>query len=335
MHLGGLNEKPVACLNVDVDSLGEYCRIHGLSPQISGNQVYDLALERFLKVFDDHGVKATFFVVGKDLESSEANREMVARLASHGHEIANHTWGHPYALLKLDERDRLHQIRECQRVIEEVTGQAPRGFRAPGYSVDGRLLRMLAGEGLLYDSSAFPSIPYYLAKAGIMGLMRLVGRRSASILGDLRVLMVPKMPYWPRDSLGGLGRGGRPMSVAGRLADPGASSMSTQLLEVPISLLRPLGIPVIGTTVNMAGVKGVKRLFPWVKRSCPFLNLEFHAVDLLGLNEDGIAPVLSVQPDLKIPLVNKIATINETVRLIAETYRVVRLDELSGLFAGE
>ena len=35
-----------------------------------------------------------------------------------------------------------------------------------------------AQRGYRYDSSTFPAVPYYLAKAAVMGGMRLLGRRS-------------------------------------------------------------------------------------------------------------------------------------------------------------
>lgn len=82
-----------------------------------------------LDLLDRHGVKAVFFMIGnKVLAHPDLAREVVRR----GHEIGNHTMSHPQASFWCAGPWRTRrEIAECQRVIQQTTGVAPRWFRAP------------------------------------------------------------------------------------------------------------------------------------------------------------------------------------------------------------
>ncbi|MFG0306501.1 MAG: polysaccharide deacetylase family protein [Phycisphaerales bacterium JB040] len=84
--------------------------------------------DRILDTLAQHGVRATFFVIGRHCE---LHPELVRRIADEGHTIGNHTYDHHrWGLLRMwaywsDQIDR------TQRAVERVTGEAPRVFRAP------------------------------------------------------------------------------------------------------------------------------------------------------------------------------------------------------------
>lgn len=82
-----------------------------------------------LDLLDRHGVKAVFFMIGeKVLAHPDLAREVIRR----GHQIGNHTMTHPQATFWCAGPSRTRrEITECQRVIQETTGVAPRWFRAP------------------------------------------------------------------------------------------------------------------------------------------------------------------------------------------------------------
>jgi len=84
---------------------------------------------RLLDLLDEHGAKATFFVIGQKVEQHpELAREIVAR----GHQLGNHTLGHPCATFWGAGPGRTRrEIEGGSRVIEEVAGVVPRWFRAP------------------------------------------------------------------------------------------------------------------------------------------------------------------------------------------------------------
>src|SRR6185436_4563133 len=109
-------------------------------------------------------------------------------------------------------------------------GRAPVGLRAPGYEVSAEVIDHLCARGYRYDSSAYPAVPYYLAKAAIMGAMRLLGRKSGSILGSPAVLRAPLDPYQPSAH------------------DPYRAG-DQPLIEAPITVTPALRVPVIGTTL--------------------------------------------------------------------------------------
>jgi peptidoglycan/xylan/chitin deacetylase (PgdA/CDA1 family) len=83
--------------------------------------------DQILDILQTHGVRATFFVCGKD---AERRPELLRRIQSEGHSIGNHTWSHPY-LYFLSRRQIAAEIDRTQEVIRKVTGQVPRLFRPP------------------------------------------------------------------------------------------------------------------------------------------------------------------------------------------------------------
>ena len=56
-------------LSVDLDDVGCYHSIHGLSkpPDSAAGLVLETCLPRFLELFAALGVTATFFIIGRDL----------------------------------------------------------------------------------------------------------------------------------------------------------------------------------------------------------------------------------------------------------------------------
>jgi peptidoglycan/xylan/chitin deacetylase (PgdA/CDA1 family) len=77
-----------------------------------------------LDLLAEHGAKGTFFVLGESIEGRE---EILARTASEGHEVGNHTFSHPHAM-DLDDAELAHDIARCQRLLSHLR---PRIFRPP------------------------------------------------------------------------------------------------------------------------------------------------------------------------------------------------------------
>jgi peptidoglycan/xylan/chitin deacetylase (PgdA/CDA1 family) len=256
--------------------------------------VLDRCLPRFGELFARHGVRATFFVVGADLEEDAAGRARLAAMARDGHELASHTHTHPYDFVRLGRDAIAQEIDRAHTAIGACAGIAPTGFRAPGYEISAEVIEALSARGYRYDSSAFPSVPYYGAKAAVMAAMRVAGRPSGSFLGSPKVLLAPRVPYRP---------------------DPGAPYRrgSAALLELPIAVTSLAGLPVIGTTLVTAPAWLRRRLVADVLRA-PFFNLELHGIDLADAEADELPPALVArQPDLRRPLSHKLAALDETL----------------------
>jgi peptidoglycan/xylan/chitin deacetylase (PgdA/CDA1 family) len=82
-----------------------------------------------LDLLDRHGMKAVFFMIG---EKVAAHPELAREVVRRGHAIGNHTMSHPQASFWCAGPSRTRrEIADCQKVIEDTTGVAPRWFRAP------------------------------------------------------------------------------------------------------------------------------------------------------------------------------------------------------------
>ncbi len=300
-------------VSVDLDEIDCYAGIHGLDSTsgLAMDAVYARALPRLSELFDALDLKATFFAIGHDLHS-DANREGLRELHARGHEIANHSLSHHYDLSRRSAAEQQSEIVGCADLIEAATGTRPVGFRAPGYTVTDQLLDVLAQSGALYDSSVFPCPSYYAAKASVMGVMRLSGRTSRSILDHPRVLGAPADPY----------------RIGARYFQRGSG-----LLELPIGVTKAYTgrLPFIGTSVITAGRWGARALAKLMAQRS-FVNLELHGIDLADASLDGLEPLRRYQPDLRLGYAEKRAALESAITTLkAEGFRCVTLQQAAEL----
>jgi 2,3-diketo-5-methylthio-1-phosphopentane phosphatase len=91
--------------------------------------------ERILEVLRAYHLKATFFMLGRQVELFP---ETARRVVAGGHEIGNHSYSHPIYLFRSAVATRL-QLERAQAIIAEVTGtqpglaRPPCGVRTPAY----------------------------------------------------------------------------------------------------------------------------------------------------------------------------------------------------------
>ena len=250
-------------VSVDLDAVACYYRIHALGEPPTGPgrfAVLRRCLPRFADLFARHDLRATFFVVGADLEEDAEGRALLAELARAGHELANHTHTHRYDFARLPQAAMAEEIDRAHAVVGACAGTAPLGFRAPGYAINADALDLLRARGYRYDSSVFPSAAYYGAKALVMAAMRLAGRPSGSFLDNPRVLLAPRRPYRPAPTA--------PYRHGG-----------DGLLELPIAVTPLARLHVIGTSLILAPTWLRRHLVSTALRA-PFFNLELHGIDL-------------------------------------------------------
>jgi polysaccharide deacetylase family protein (PEP-CTERM system associated) len=113
-----------------------------------------------LDLLDELDVKATFFVLGI---SAKNHPQLVADVAARGHEIASHGYAHARVHAQTPDEFR-HDLEESIRVLDDVCGRRPAGFRAPAFSINRDTpwaYEILAELGFRYDSSQYdsPRIP--------------------------------------------------------------------------------------------------------------------------------------------------------------------------------
>jgi polysaccharide deacetylase family protein (PEP-CTERM system associated) len=112
-------------------------------------------VDRILELLDEHDTAATFFTLGW---IAERYPQLVRRLAEQGHEVASHGYGHERAS-DLNRADFRADIIRAKGVLEDLTGHAVNGYRAPSFSIGpGNLwaLDTLARAGHRYSSSIYP-----------------------------------------------------------------------------------------------------------------------------------------------------------------------------------
>ncbi|HEX6764095.1 MAG TPA: polysaccharide deacetylase family protein [Polyangiaceae bacterium] len=284
----------IASVSIDLDELHHYHAIHGLAGPSPGHAVYDVAVPRAAEWARSLDIPLTWFAVGRDLERTESAATL-KRLADGGHEIENHSHSHAYDLSCRAPSELRREIDEGASAIERAVGKRPSGFRAPGYTVSDELFAALTELGVGYDSSVFPSPPYYAAKAAKLFSMRLRGRASQAVLDTPSVLRAPSRPY----------RVGKPYWRSG-----------DGMLELPIQVTPGARLPFIGTALVLAGADGARLLTRTVLGET-FVNLELHGIDFLGADDD-LGALASHQPDAKLPLSRKLAALTATVELLRE-----------------
>ena len=74
-----------------------------------------------------YGVKATFFVLGKNIAGNE---NLLKRMKSEGHVVGNHSWSHP-VLSQLSLEDAKKQITDTEDLLTQVLGSSSKLMRPP------------------------------------------------------------------------------------------------------------------------------------------------------------------------------------------------------------
>jgi polysaccharide deacetylase family protein (PEP-CTERM system associated) len=148
---------------------------HHLSGQEEEMQI-EQSGHAVLELLRQHGIKATFFVVG---EIARRHPRLIEEVVTQGHELGCHGMSHR-PLWELTADEFRHELWQFAEIVDEIVpGMAISGFRAPTFSLDNRsrwALGILTEFGYHYDSSVFPArTPLY----GVSGCPLLPYRPSA------------------------------------------------------------------------------------------------------------------------------------------------------------
>lgn len=111
---------------------------------------------RLLDLLNSHGVKATFFVVGKNIDK---NPGVLNRMVNEGHQIGGHSWNHPQ-LTTLGEAGVTSQIMDTRNKIVSVTGVDTALVRPPYGSIDGYTKNIAANLGCSYINWSVDSLDW-------------------------------------------------------------------------------------------------------------------------------------------------------------------------------
>jgi len=99
---------------------------------------YTAAILDLLAKYD---AKATFFIIGKNAEKYP---EVVLRSYSEGHELANHTFSHPF---KVSVAELQKELRQTKEIIYSITGFSPALFRPVGGNYNDSMINAAVKDG--------------------------------------------------------------------------------------------------------------------------------------------------------------------------------------------
>jgi polysaccharide deacetylase family protein (PEP-CTERM system associated) len=112
-------------------------------------------VDAILAMLAERGTHATYFMLGWVAERYPA---LVRRIVEQGHELASHGYAHRRATEQ--NRDEFREdVTRAKRLLEDISGVAVQGYRAPSFSIgEGNLwaLGCLSEAGYQYSSSIYP-----------------------------------------------------------------------------------------------------------------------------------------------------------------------------------
>ncbi|MBN2906718.1 MAG: polysaccharide deacetylase [Rhodobacteraceae bacterium] len=152
--------------DIDADSLIRAARPEDAELRLQaismGRYGPTVAVPRILQTYRRLGLTQTFFMPAWVMEQYPATVEAILK---DGHEIGHHSWCHEDPM----EHSDAHEADLFERALEvhvHMTGRAPRGYRAPVYSLTPKMVDRLIAHGFLYDSSMMADdLPYLVESA--------------------------------------------------------------------------------------------------------------------------------------------------------------------------
>lgn len=152
------SSEPINGLSVDVEDWFQVGAFEKVIDRDSWGTLADRVernCEEVLALFADFGVKGTFFTLGW---VAGRHPTLMRRIVDEGHEIASHGWDHE-RVFRLGAEGFAKDIERARKTIEDASGSAVTGYRAPSFSIDARTpwaFEVLAEQGYAYSSSVAP-----------------------------------------------------------------------------------------------------------------------------------------------------------------------------------
>jgi polysaccharide deacetylase family protein (PEP-CTERM system associated) len=154
--------QPAALVNALTIDVEDYFQVSALAPHFPHHRWDEVPcrveanVDRVLVLLDEAGARATFFTLGWVAQRYPA---LLRRIAAQGHEIASHGYAHQRVTL-LTPGAFLEDLARAKRVLEDVSGSAVQGYRAPSFSISAAnrewAFECIARSGHRYSSSIYP-----------------------------------------------------------------------------------------------------------------------------------------------------------------------------------
>ena len=303
-----MNKKQCA-ISVDMDPIYHYLKARDYEPlkNTNLNAIYDDALPRFLDIFDQYDIKATFFIVGRDA-TDKANKIRIRDIYKRGHEIANHTYNHYQHFSQLGLDEKKDEIEKADKILSDTIGEKIYGFRAPGWGIDRTTLEILELLNYKYDSSIFPSL--LISLISFINWLLNKGRLQKTLGSSINIGLSPKKPYqlnnekiWKRGN--------------------------SKIIELPTTVLPILQVPFLGTVLYMFGAFFFKICFKYFRLFQRSLLYELHGIELVDYYESINDERLLVKPGLGKIIQEKVDLYHLMLKNFNNNYKFITMKELA------
>lgn len=309
------HEPRLGSVSVDMDSVRLLYEQRGMTPApgIKINASYTISLPRFLKLFREEGILATFFVNANDLIDNPETVELLKQALAEGHEIANHGFAHRPRLSHAERSEIEHEVKLGHQTLERLLNIKPVGFRAPDYNASKVLLDVLEDEGYLYDTSVMPT--YFRWPFQFLHWVQNRFRRQPTLGWPWTMMFSPIHPY--------------------RLGEKPGNVGMRNLIELPVSVTPVFRIPFWANSYLKFGRKTLFQILKgYEKKRAPYFQFVMHAVDMLDFDDIGDTR-LSVKSGVSVPYQIKNEEWRFLLQEIKPQFQLKRCDEIAKSFADQ
>jgi len=288
----------LAGLSIDVDSVASHLEGYGFERPPDDGKAYTLAIPRALDLLERSGARGTFFLIAEEA----ARFPVVVRdIAERGHEVASHSMTHGLPFSNLSEERRTREVNDSKTLLESLSGEEVVGFRAPSWDLSPDLFDALVEAGYRYDASSYPSLLLPLlrlsvAKRSSTGRTKTASSLWEGVFGPTKVHL--------------RGRGER------------------ELVEVPICTAPFTRLPYYHTLRFLLPGPAFAALGCLARTRRGAITYQFHAVDFLDLEGDGLDARIARHPGMKVAFDRKRALADSAIRELVRRRRVVPLAEI-------
>ncbi len=287
--------------HVDVDSPAVLAKFYGIENlQYDENKLetfYKNAFARSDKFFSEMGVKATYFCVGNEL-NNKSNADIIKNTFSSGNGIANHTYNHPFGLCELSSEKIKEEIELCDKVLTNITGKKPIGFRTPGYAVNTEIVNTLEELGYKYDSSAGWPLMHAAIKAAAL-LRPITGNKMQIGFGETNIgfkndVYAPSASNWKK-----------------------SSKTNRSIKEFPLP--HAFGVLPLYNNIFLGLSSGKKKSLINNSSAKCFVFL-FHSIEFCSVEDDFVPKEIHKHPHVTKSLDEKLKSMKESVELLLKKY---------------
>lgn len=300
-------------ISIDLDTLNTHLKGKGLKKGGYDFLEFKEGIENFLKLLEEFGIKATFFIVGRDLLYPQ-NVGVVKTIVEKGHEVASHSMNHIQGFRLLGKEEKEREIAEAEEIIFEKTGKKPVGFRAPGWNIDDEALGILKSRKYLYDSSIFPSYLNPVLKLMHFTSMRKRPSPDRTTLGKIKYIFSPSLPHFP--------------------------FKEDNFIELPISVTPLARLPFFATLLLKTGFGIFNVSYKMIKLWKKPIIYEFHLFDFVDFEKPEFKDQIPsktekgvyVPQSIHVPFREKWETFRKALEIMSKDYQFETLENLAKNF---